>query len=88
MKFFREKRAIEFEDKEVELYELNVKSLIKLASNEYKSNYELILDNSNLNEEDFENMSIEALKVIEEEFLKLNSKHFEQKGERLDKKKS
>ena len=88
MKFYRERKLIKFDDKEVELYELNVKSLIKLANNEYKSNYELILDNSNLNEEDFENMSIEALKVIEEEFLKLNSKHFEQKGERLDKKKS
>jgi AAA+ ATPase superfamily predicted ATPase len=88
MKFFREKRVIEFDDKKVELYEINVKSLVKLANEEYKNNYELILDNSNLTDKDFENISIEALKKIEKEFLELNSKHFDSKGEKTDKKKS
>ena len=87
MRFFREKRVIEFDDKKVELYEIDIKSLMKLANNEYKNNYELILDNSNLSEEDFEAISIEALKKIEEEFLELNSKHFDNKGEKTDKKK-
>ena len=88
MKFFREKRVIEFDDKKVEVYEMSVKSLIKLANEEYKNNYELILDNSNLSEEDFEAMSIEALNKIEKEFLELNSKHFDNKGEKTDKKNS
>ena len=88
MKFFREKRVIEFDDKKVEVYEMSVKSLIKLANEEYKNNYELILDNSNLSEEDFEAMSIEALNKIEKEFLELNSKHFNNEGEKTDKKKS
>ena len=88
MKFFREKRVIEFDDKKEEVYEINVKSLMKLANKEYKNNDELILDNSNLSEEDFENISIDALKKIEEEFLELNSKHFDNEGEKTDKKKS
>ena len=89
MKFFREKKVLEFDDKEVELYEINVKSLLKLANKEYKNNYELIADNSNLTVEELENATIEALKTIEEEFFKLNAKHFDEKGEeRTDKKKS
>ncbi len=88
MKFFREKKVLKFEDKEVELYEINVKSLLKLANGEYKHNYELIADNSNLSFEDLENATIEAAKVIEEAFFELNAKHFDEKGGgKTDKKK-
>ncbi len=89
MKFYREKKVLEFDDKEVELYEINVKSLIKLANKEYKNNYELIADNSNLTIEELENATIEALKAVEEAFFELNAKHFDEKGEdKTDKKKS
>jgi len=88
MKFYREKKVIEFEEKEVELYEIDVYSLLKLANGEYKNNEEIIVDNSNLNNEDFKNISIEAYNLIEKEFLELNKKHFSDKGEKTDKKKS
>jgi len=89
MKFYREKKVLKFDDLEVEIYEINVKSLIKLANKEYKNNYELIADNSNLSFEDLENATIEAAKTIEEAFFELNAKHFDEKGEsKTDKKKS
>jgi len=88
MNLFREKKVIEFNEKKVELYELNVKSLLKLANKEYKNNDEIIIDNSNLTKEDFEEMSPEAYNLILVEFFKLNSKHFSDGDERLDKKKS
>ena len=88
MKFYRDKKVIKFEEREVELYEIDVKSLFKLANNEYKSNEEIIIDNSNLKKEDFENISAEAYLLIEKEFFELNKKHFSDEGERIDKKKS
>jgi hypothetical protein len=88
MKFFREKRVIEFDDKKVEVYEMSVKSLVKLQSGEYKHNYELVLDNTNLSDEDIKEMSASVLAKIEEEFLALNSKYFDNEGEKTDKKKS
>jgi len=88
MKFYREKKVLKFDDKEVELYEINVKSLLKLANGEYKNNYELIADNSNLSFEDLENATIEAAKAIEEAFFELNAKHFDSGEEKTDKKKS
>jgi hypothetical protein len=89
MKFFREKKVVEFDERKVEVYEINVKSLLKLTSGEYKNNEELLLDNSNLNADDLENISIEAFREIEDTFLELNKKHFEKEGEeKIDKKKS
>ena len=89
MKFYREKKVIEFDDKKVEVYGINVKSLLKLTGGEYKTNEDIIVDNSNLTAEDLENMSVEAFRKIEAAFLELNKKHFEKKGgEKIDKKKS
>ena len=88
MKFYREKKVVDFEDKKVELYELTVKSVLKSIDGEYKDFIDLIVDNSNLTREDFEEMSAEAFNIIEKEFLALNDKHFSQKGEKTDKKKS
>ena len=87
MNLFRRKKVIPFEEREVEIYELNVKSLLKLANGEYKSNEELIADNSNLTLEEFEEMRVEAFYLIEKEFFKLNEEFLEE-GEKTDKKKS
>jgi len=88
MNFYRAKKVIEFEEIEVELYEINIKSLLKIANNEYKNNEEIIIDNSNLTKEDFENVSLKAFNLIEKEFLELNKEHFSGEGEDTDKKKS
>ena len=89
MNLFRKRKTLEFEEKKVELYEINVRSLAKLAGGEYIDEISIIADNSNLTEEDFEDMSIEAFNLIEKEFFELNKSFIEKKeGEEPDKKKS
>ena len=89
MKLFRKKKVIEFEEKKVELYEINVRSLVKLTGDGYKDEIEILIDNSNLTEEDFEEMSIDAFNMLEKEFFELNKEFLEKKeGEKADKKKS
>ena len=89
MKLYRKSKKISFDEKEVEIYEIGVKELLKLNSDEYK-NEDILVDCTNLTQEEIDTLNIEAFNLIYNEFFELNKEHFEQKegSEKLDKKKS
>jgi len=88
MKLFREKKIINFDEKKVEVYELSVKELFKIANGEYKDDSDMLVDCTNLTKDEVESLTIEAFNAIYKEFLELNKEHLESKdGEKLDKKK-
>ncbi len=86
MNLFRKSKKIEFSEKEVIIYEMDVKSFIKLQRGEYKDDLELIADNSSLSLEELKNINFLAYQKILEEFYKLNDVK-EENGEEVDEKK-
>jgi hypothetical protein len=75
MKLFRKEKELDFDEKKVIVKEITPVTLIKLANKEY-TNEKILLDHTNLTEEEVENLSIEAFNYLFEEFKKLNEKHF------------
>ncbi len=87
MNLFRKSKTIEFDEKSIEVYEITPANLIKIASGEYKSNNEMLLDCCSLGKDEFEKISIEALNRINEVFTELNEEHlsYDKKGGSIDK---
>jgi len=90
MKLFREEKILKFDEKEVTIYEITAKELIKIINGEYKKNEDILADCTTLSKAELEKLSVEAFNLIYSKFLELNKKHFENSGdsEKLDKKKS
>ena len=84
MNLFRKKEIVEFDEQEVEVYEMSASTLLKLARGEYKRDLDILNDHTNL--ENIENISIEAFNKLFEVFNNLNKEHLnsDEKGEKLD----
>jgi hypothetical protein len=89
MNLFRKQKELNFDEKKVIVKEITPLTLIKLANNEY-TNEKILLDHTNLTEDEIENLSVEAFNFIFTEFQKLNEKHFSNndESEELDEGKS
>ena len=92
MKLFREQKVLEFDEKEVIVNEISPKELIKITSGAYSANEDMLVDCTNLNKDEINNLSIDAFNLIYNEFLKINKEHFEtdttDSKKSIDKKKS
>ena len=82
MNLFRKKEIVKFNEQEVEVYEMSVSTLLKLARGEYKRDLDILKEHTNL--EDIENISIEAFNKLFELFNNLNKEHLSsESGEKL-----
>jgi len=82
MNLFRKKEIVKFNEQEVEVYEMSVSTLLKLARGEYKRDLDILKEHTNL--EDIENISIEAFNKLFEVFNNLNKEHLSsESGEKL-----
>ena len=89
MNLFRKQKELNFDEKKVIVEEITPLTLIKLVNNKY-TNEKILLDHTNLTEDEIKLLSVEAFNLIFDEFKKLNKNHFSNndKSEELDEGKS
>jgi hypothetical protein len=75
MNLFRKSKTITIQNTQITVYEMSVKSLLKLSRNDYNDSAEILKDNTSLSNTEFENLSIEAFNLLLKEFEDLNKEH-------------
>ena len=88
MRLLSDKKVVEFDERRVTVFEIDVESYLRYVGGEYDGEAAFILDNTDLSQEERQNLSIEAYNAISEAFYEVNRRHFESDGEKVDKKKS